>query len=120
LTIQTDFHAAHQRTYGHAFPERTVEKVTLRVQAVGLSEKPTFTPEPLVENDGSNAQIGSKEGLSADGIHRIALYERELLIPGARFQGPALVFQLDCTTYIPPKWTAEIDEFFNINVRNSY
>jgi N-methylhydantoinase A len=119
-TIQKDFHAAHERAYGHAFPERAVEKVTLRIQAVGMVEKPPFASEPMVENDASSALIGFKDDFASDATHRVALYERERLSPGARFEGPALVFQMDCTTFVPRGWKAEIDEFFNINMRNSY
>ena len=45
--VESAFHAAHERAYGHALPGRAVELVNLRLQAVGTLEKPLFTPEPL-------------------------------------------------------------------------
>jgi N-methylhydantoinase A len=120
FTTQENFHAAHQRAYGHAFPDRVVEKVTVRVQAIATTEKPTFLPMPKIENDASSALIGFKDSFATGRTERPALYERDQLTPGACFEGPALVFQLDCTTFVPRGWQAEIDEFFNINVRNSY
>lgn len=110
------FHEAHDRAYGHAFPERPVEFVNLRLQAVGLVNKPAFIPEPVTPNDGTSALIGWKD---VPGSHAIAMYEREVLTPGACFQGPALVFQLDCTTYVPPLWTANVDGFRNLVLSNS-
>src|SRR5690606_6643393 len=77
VTIQENFHAAHQRAYGHAFADRVVEKVTLRVQAIGQVDKPEFAPQPKVKSDGSRALIGFKDGF--DGTERLALYERERL-----------------------------------------
>ncbi len=104
--VEAAFHAAHERAYGHALPGRAVELVNLRVQAVGSVEKPIFTPEPLTENEGSSAYLGKKNGL--------ALYERDRLIPGARFAGAALVFQLDSTVYIPAGWSARVDGYRNL------
>lgn len=104
--FEAAFHAAHERAYGHALPGRAVERVNLRVQAVGTVEKPTFTPEPSTDDDGSNARIGVKNGLT--------LYERERLNPGAHFAGAALIFQLDSTVYIPTGWTAAVDGYRNL------
>ncbi len=97
------FHAAHERTYGHALPGREVELVNLRVQAVGAVAKPILTPEPIRDNDGSSARIGQKNGLT--------LYQRDQFIPGASFSGAALIFQLDSTTYIPAGWSARVDGY---------
>jgi len=104
--ITATFHAAHEHAYGHALPDRAVELVNLRLQAVGTLEKPVFTPEALQENDGANARIGNKNGMT--------LYQREDLIPGAHFDGAALVFQLDSTVYIPEGWSARVDAYRNL------
>jgi N-methylhydantoinase A len=96
------FHAAHEATYGYALPGRPLELVTLRLEAVGSLAKPSLTPAPVTPNDASAARLGTR----ADGL---ALYAREHLTPGARFTGPALVFQLDSTNYIAPGWAAEVD-----------
>jgi N-methylhydantoinase A len=40
-----------------------------------------------------------------------AVYARELLRPGMRFAGPALVEQYDATTFVAPGWRAEVDSF---------
>ncbi|MFN8527192.1 MAG: hydantoinase/oxoprolinase family protein [Anaerolineae bacterium] len=113
-----DFHAAHERAYGHALRSRPVEIVNLRLSAVGRVEKPEFIPEPVQANDGSAALIGSRrvplptDGGIAEGDLR--LYERERLTPGARITGAALIVQLDSTTYLPPRWSAEVDAYRNL------
>jgi N-methylhydantoinase A len=104
------FHAAHRRRYGHDLPTRAVEIVTLRLQAVGGVSKPTLTAERLTPGDGSAAYLGSKQ--TADG--EVACYERERLHPGATFDGPALVFQLDSTSFLPRGWRAEVDTYGNL------
>lgn len=112
--ILASFHSAHTRSYGHAMPERTVEAVNLRLQATGLVEKPSFTPEPVSENDGTDALLGHKPAFVDDDWYQLVLYDRVRLRPGAMFTGPALVFQLDSTVFVPPGWLARVDAYYNI------
>ncbi|MBI1258088.1 MAG: hydantoinase/oxoprolinase family protein [Chloroflexi bacterium] len=106
IDIEAAFHAAHERAYGHALPGRAVELVNLRLQAVGTLEKLLFTPAPLQDNDGSSALIGYKQG--------VPHYQREKFIPGASFNGAALIFQLDSTVYVPEGWSAQVDAYHNL------
>jgi len=108
------FHAAHARRYGHAMPERAVETVTVRVQAIGVTEKPVQNAAPVTPNDGASARLGRKT-TAADGKWvDTTLYDRERLTPGAEFSGPALIFQLDSTTFIPAGWRARVDAWHNL------
>jgi N-methylhydantoinase A len=102
------FHEAHARTYGHAMPERAVEVVNVRLQAIGSVEKPALIPEPIGSDDPNAALLGCRP---SDGM---ALYDRERLAPGMRFEGGALVFQLDSTVYIAPGWSARVDGYRNL------
>lgn len=117
--IRETFHSMHERTYGYALRDRPVELVNLRLQAVGVVAHPHIEPE---EGDHSefagaavavpgDAIIGEKTG--ADGM-RFTLIDRANLTPGGRFQGPALVFQLDSTTYVPVGWSVRVDGFHNL------
>jgi N-methylhydantoinase A len=113
--LTSAFHAAHAETYGHAMRERTVEVVNLRLQAVGLVDGPELTPEPLTEYDSQEACLGKKRGfLQKTGVSSYALYARERLRPGAAIDGPALVFQMDSTTFVPPDWSARVDGYQNL------
>ena len=108
------FHAAHARSYGHVMPGRAVAVVNLRLQATGVVEKPVLVPEPLIGSDGIEAVLGHKTILCGDGEHRFCLYDRGRLRPGAMFAGPALVFQMDSTVFVPPEWSARVDGYRNI------
>jgi N-methylhydantoinase A len=98
------FHDAHEQAYGHALTERPVEAVTLRLSAVGTIERPHIEAEP------ETPHRAEPLGWRAD----LALFERESLRPGAQFDGPALVFQLDSTSYIAPGWSARADSYRNL------
>ncbi len=105
------FHEAHERAYGHAMRSRVVEIINLRLQAIGIVEKPLLTAEAPSSAPSAEAQIGQKRAPDGD---LIALYARDKLLAGMHFEGPALVLQMDSTTYIPPRWSARVDGYRNL------
>jgi N-methylhydantoinase A len=117
--LSARFHAAHWQTYGHSLPDRPIEIINLRVFATGIVNKPPFEPSALTVTAGAEALLGHKNAVFRQGAGRIALYDRERLTPGARFDGPALLFQLDSTVYVPPGWSVQIDAYQNAILERS-
>ncbi|TVR19864.1 MAG: hydantoinase/oxoprolinase family protein [Anaerolineaceae bacterium] len=107
--IEEAFHAAHRRAYGHAL-DRPVEVVNLRVQAIGHIERP-HSPPVAESPTPRDAYLGDKT--APDGT-RYALLQRERLTPGTRFEGAALVLQMDSTVYVPAGWMARVDAWHNL------
>jgi N-methylhydantoinase A len=91
------FHTVHERTYGFALRDRAIEAVNVRVQAVGVTQKPVIQPEVIHEQ-----MLTGRE------------FEREALMPGTTFDGEALVYQLDSTLYVKAGWRAEVDAYRNL------
>ncbi len=110
-----DFHARHAQRYGHAHPEEPVELVNLRVRAVGETPKPVFEELPAGGADASAASAGERpvwfEGPGGLQPHAARLFERERFTAGNRIEGPAVVFQMDATTVVPPGWTGKVDRW---------
>ncbi len=104
------FHALHRAQYGHAMPDRPLEIVNIRLQAIGQVPKPAITPELESPNDGSSAYLGEKTVAG----QTLARYVRDKLQPGAVCYGPALIFQLDSTTYLALGWRARVDGYHNL------
>ncbi len=96
------FEAAHEAAYGYTLA-RPVDVVTVRVQAVGVVDKPALEPEAVTPQQLTGTR-----------------FEREALRPGARFSGEALVFQLDSTSYIAPGWEAQVDAYHNLILEKRY
>jgi len=106
------FHNLHEQTYGHALRGRAVEVVNLRLQAVGIVEKPELVAEPTVSNLSVDAaRLGNKTTVTGE---QMTLYERDLLPISATFEGPALAFQFDSTIYIASGWRAKVDGYRNL------
>jgi N-methylhydantoinase A len=110
--IAATFDAAHTREYGFARRGASVEVVNLRLTATGAVTKPDLQPEPKQPSNGATARITTRE----DGM---MLYDRERLSAGVTFKGPALVFQLDSTTYIADGWRARVDGYRNLIVEHT-
>jgi N-methylhydantoinase A len=116
--LSVAFDAAHNRHYGYALPGRPIEMVNLRLQAVGRIEKPPFVMH--AERQHAAVPIGQKSMPGNPAFDRVALYERENLQPGARFAGPALVFQMDSTVYVAPGWSVRVDGYRNLLLLNEH
>jgi len=108
------FHNEHERLYGHQHPESAVEVVNVRLFAVGLVDK----PEIAIQTDKVSAaaepiDVGDV-WFNAEQPAQTAFYKRDDLQYGHQIAGPAVVFQLDTTTVIPPGWYAEVDGWGNL------
>jgi len=109
------FHTLHEQRYGYAMADAAVEVVTLRLRASGPGAQPEFQRQSLGPADASPALLGAKPvWFQADSPTPTATYDRSRLLPGHRFIGPAIVYQFDTTTVIPPGWAARVDGWGNL------
>lgn len=107
------FHIEHERLYTFSQPDTPVELVQLRVQAIGSLVKPAL---PLASGSApaSRAKVGEQKVWTNDGWTRSLVYERDELCLGATIDGPAIIQQLDATTYILPGQRGTVDVVGNI------
>jgi N-methylhydantoinase A len=106
------FHQAHGRRFGHQHPDEPVEIVNVRVIARGAMTKPEFPTEMPGAADPAAARVGHKAVyFGPTSPVETQLYQRERLRAGHVLTGPAVVFQLDTTTVIPPGWQAQVDRY---------
>jgi N-methylhydantoinase A len=117
--LAADFHARHEQRYGHSHLAEPLELVNLRVRAVGATPALAFEPLPAAGADPAPASLGIQPAWFASlaspagNLEALptALYDREALRPGNVVAGPALLFQLDATTVVPPGWRGQVDGF---------
>ncbi len=109
------FHILHEQRYGYARRDEPVEVVTLRLRGSAPGAQPEVQRRPLGVADASPAFLGEKlVWFQADAPTATATYDRSRLAPGNRFPGPAVVYQFDTTTVIPPGWGARMDGWGNL------
>jgi N-methylhydantoinase A len=110
----TTFHQAHKARYGYARFEAESEIVTIRLTVAAPDEAFHIDREPIGEANADAALIGQKPVWFGSGFFPTHLYHRERLHAGNSFSGPAVVFQYDTTTIVPPGWQASVDEQRNL------
>ena len=126
--LNANFNQAYARLYDYTAPQEAIELVTLRVEAYGVMEKPQFKANEHAGIDASIALIGSREvyvrsgepgtesktGKAAGSFVATQLYARDLLCAGNRIEGPAVIEQMDSTTFILPGQWATVDPYLNL------
>lgn len=107
------FHDLHRARYGHADPARSLEVVSLRLRASGLTSKPPLrrSPRPVGREakpiEYSTVYLGRRP-------RRLPVYERSGLPVGARLTAPAIIVEYGSTTLLPAGWTLEVDGWGNM------
>jgi N-methylhydantoinase A len=109
----SEFHRAHRARYGHADETRAVEIVSLRLRAVGLTEKPALKQAARARTYQAKPQRTVMVYLSPRRT-RVPVYEREALQPGAQLAAPSIVIEYGSTTLIPAGWSAQVDRWHNL------
>ena len=117
--IAVRFHEAHEKRYGYQRPQEPVEVVNVRLQAVGPVTPPDLPRRQAGDRDAGVALIGQKPVWFDQAPENADLYLRERLRPGHTFDGPAVIFQYDTTTVVPPEWRAHVDRFSNLILTSS-
>lgn len=116
--IWENFHRIHEEEYGHRFPNNPIELVSIRVAGAGKMPK---LSAPTLERGGKDGSEGYLN--SAQVYFRVAgqlaaydtkYYERHKLKAGSTIPGPAIFFQKDATTVVPPNWTAKVEHTGNL------
>ena len=114
--IVQGFHDLHQQLYAHHHPEKPVEFVSGRVAAIGLMAAPSIQTAAKTGAPAEAMETRKVYFDEAGGFVDAAIYDREALGPGAEFEGPAVVEQIDTTTVIHPGQRAHVDELGNLMI----
>jgi N-methylhydantoinase A len=100
------FAEAHATLYGFTL-ESPVRLVTIRVDAAGVL--PPLARAGLPPGTGV-VPSGQVAVHFATGTQQAAVFDRAAMGTGDRFDGPAIVTQLDATTLVPPGWSGAMHD----------
>jgi N-methylhydantoinase A len=113
------FDAQHELASGHKAETEPVELVSLRLISYGLVPQAKLSPSKATGRKLSQAKTGERKVYfgKQHGMLNCQIYTRDLLEPGHRISGPAIVEQLDTTTVIHPEQEAMVDDYRNLIVK---
>ncbi|HEY8874895.1 MAG TPA: hydantoinase/oxoprolinase family protein [Stellaceae bacterium] len=103
--LRAAFHAAHRATYGHANEAAEIWLKELRAHIVGATAKPRIVPLRSAAG-GAGAGEGTRTVRLSGREVAAQVHDRAALGAGQHLAGPAIVNQMDTTTWIPPGWGA--------------
>jgi N-methylhydantoinase A len=117
--IEAAFNAKYEDMYGagagHA--EAGVEAISIGVDAIGATVKPTLRKYPVVGPDSEPARKKTRRayftGKSA-GYRDAAIYDYTKLQAGNIVKGPSIIETPFTTVIVPEDQSAEVDEYLNI------
>lgn len=111
--IEKDFKALHERQYGHVL-EDPIEITTLRVQAIGVVDKPQL-PKLAERRPDENLDIKHRAVVrNGDLTEEYKLVSREDLRAGDHLDGPAIVTEHTATTVMHDGDRLEVGEYGEI------
>ncbi len=112
-----DFHRLHEKNYGYSDETKRVEIVNIRLRAIGSPEKPVFEKIERASSESiDNAIIGEKNVIFSGNYKITKIVDRDKLLAGNVFEGPAIVVEYSSTIVIPPNCKATVDDFGNLIV----
>ncbi len=112
--MRQDFLREYERLYGAgtASPQAGIEAITLRVDAIGATERPSL--EPRAETPRHAIPRGARDVWSEGHRARAASFDGPSLRPGDRLAGPAVVDYPGNTAWIPAGVSARVDGWDNL------
>lgn len=113
------FHHEHERVYGFNAPGEPIEVVTLRLSATGEITKPSLRRvEKHSDPDAARKSVREIYFAEKGDFVRTPVLDRYKLGADCRFEGPAVVQEMDSTTLVHPGYTAHVDSFGNLLIES--
>jgi len=111
--VREAFHDRHDRLYGYALREEgtPVELVSLRVAAIGETDKPPQQHEARSDASAQHALKGTRAVWQPDtgAFAATSVYDGERLRCGNQVDGPAIVEKRTTTLFVPGGFEMEVD-----------
>jgi len=113
--IARAFHAEHNRLYGYSLEHENtpVEIINVRVQAVGLTDKPSYRKERWAGADASAALKGERRIYVPEtrAFASVALYDGHRMGYGNRIHGPAMIEQETTAIFVSASFDCVVDGY---------
>jgi N-methylhydantoinase A len=113
--MASKFHPRHNRLFGYSLEEEgtPVELINMRLVTVGVTEKPRFLP---MEYDGEDPSHGFKRKRRVylpkqKEFAEVDVFDGFGLKFGNRITGPAIIEQVNTTTFVTPEYRVLVDRF---------
>jgi N-methylhydantoinase A len=112
-----EFHERHQQLYSYTLEDTDCEIVNIRLRAVGRKIMPEINLQRSRPEWGSRQKVEKKEVFYEGELAPFNFYRRQALKANSKIDTPAVITSEDSTVIINSRFSAEIDEYFNLIIR---
>jgi len=109
------FHPAHNALYGYSLEDQgtPIELINMRLVCIGRTEKPEFRPQEYAGEDPSKAYKNHRRAYMPiqKELKDIPVFDGLALQFGNRIEGPAIVEQVNTTTFVAPEFNVLTDRY---------
>ena len=113
--MMAGFHPEHNRLYGYSLEreETPVELINMRLTCIGRTDKPTFSEEEYDGDDPGKALKGRREVYipRIREFQPVNVYDGFKLRYGNIVNGPAIIEQVNTTTFVTPDYRVASDRY---------
>ena len=113
--IKALFHAEHNRLYGYSLEEQgtPVEIINVRLQAIGRTDKPSYTQESYAGADPSPALKGERTIIVPETAKEalVPVYDGHATKFGYRIPGPAVIEQENTSILVTQSYDCVCDQY---------
>lgn len=117
--IERMFNEKYETLYGagSTHSEAGIEVMSISVDAIGRTPKPSLKAYPMKTDDATAARKGARLAYftgETNGFVETAIYDYRMLEPGNKLIGPAIIETPFTSVVVPPGVHVELDQFRNI------
>lgn len=113
--VISKFHQKHNYLYGYSLENEStpVELINMRITCIGRTEKPSFLKEEYDGPDPSKAFKRHRQVYLPDrrDFKDIPVFDGAVLRNGNRIEGPAIIEQVNTTTFVTPEYSCIVDGY---------
>jgi N-methylhydantoinase A len=111
--LKEDFNTKHEILYAYNLPEAPQELMTLRLSAIGTTEKPVFAEASFMGEDVSAAIKGQRKIYYEGKSLEVPVYDGRKMGSGNKISGPAIIEEPTTTIFLTPDWQLACDRYSN-------
>ncbi len=113
--ITSAFHKEHNRLYGYSLDdgETVVEIINVRLQALGISDKPAYPETPFAGENAEKALKGQRQVYipEDDAFADVPVYDGHKMLNGNRVEGPAMIEEDTTAIFVSRNYACLCDRF---------
>jgi 5-oxoprolinase (ATP-hydrolysing) len=107
IDLSKEFESKYRSVFGHWPAGRVIEIESIRVVASSRETVQHTEKDPTADFIAS--PVAQKQSYFGDRWLAVDVYDRNRLRPGAKLEGPALIFENHSATVVEEEWSAQVD-----------